>query len=177
MWDRAVDGRILHFHLVGLNNQNLHPGSMRRPEAGGSRSRASASWARLKGQRLSRISSDARCPCRHGGPNIRRARRSNLTRATSIRDRTGRRSSSVSGPPHRLAGPIPPRELVVGVEVNGVAAAYPLEALRERNPLNVEVAGEPVVFVVGTEETACAVSCGGWTGRSWNSIAAPRTAA
>ena len=51
--------------------------------------------------------------------------------------------------PHRMAASsTPPRELVVGVEVNGVAAAYPLAALRERNPLNVEVGGAPIVFVV-----------------------------
>src|SRR5258708_36495137 len=46
-----------------------------------------------------------------------------------------------------------PRELVVGVELDGVAAAYPLEALREPSPLNAQVGGTPVVFVVGGAAT------------------------
>jgi len=139
-----VEGRILHFHLVGLNNQNF---LMADEETG--------SWWQqvtgecilgpLKGKRLSRISSDE------------------VTLATWRAEHP--ESTAVQFDPRRkypgfdwekqleqIKSPDgAPRELVVGVEVNGVAAVYPLAALRERNPLNVEVGSTPIVFVVGAE--------------------------
>ena len=44
--------------------------------------------------------------------------------------------------------------LVVGVEVNGAAAAYPLAALADGNPLNALVGGTPIVLVVGPERNS-----------------------
>src|SRR5947208_1725762 len=44
-----------------------------------------------------------------------------------------------------------PRELVIGIELNGVAAAYAMEALRERSPVNAQVGGTPIVLVVGAD--------------------------
>src|SRR5258708_39703109 len=42
-----------------------------------------------------------------------------------------------------------PRELVIGVELDGVAAAYPMAGLRGGSPGNAPVGGRALVFVVG----------------------------
>ena len=141
MWDRAVEGRILHFHLVGLNNQNF---IMADEETGSWWQQISGECilGPLKGKRLSRISSDevtlATWKTEHPEST-----------AVKFDSRRGYPGSDWEKRIERVKAPDgAPRELVVGVELHGVAAAYPLAALRERNPLNVEVGGAPIVFVV-----------------------------
>jgi len=150
VWDRAVEGRTLHFHLVGLNYQNF---IMADEETG--------SWWQqvtgecilgpLKGKRLSRISSDEVTLA------IWRAEHPEST-AVQFDPRRKYPGSAWEKQLERSKSPDgAPRELVVGIEVNGVAAAYPLAALRERNPLNVEVGSTPVVFVVEGNSVRCFV--------------------
>ena len=57
MWDRAVDGRILRFHLAGLNHQNF---IMADEETGSWWQQVTGECilGALKGKRLRRISSD-----------------------------------------------------------------------------------------------------------------------
>src|SRR4051794_33024140 len=50
--------------------------------------------------------------------------------------------------PPQAEGPLAPRELVVGVELNGAAAAWPLAALRKESPVNTQVGGAPVLLLV-----------------------------
>ncbi len=146
MWDRAVDGRILRFHLMGLNHHNF---IMADEETG--------SWWQqitgecllgpLKGKHLRRISSDE------------------VTLAT-WRDEQPRSTVVKFDPrylarypdsdweklagfrPPRADGPLASRELVVGVELNGAAAAWPLAALRKQSPVNTKIGGAPVLLVV-----------------------------
>src|SRR6266851_5212997 len=44
-----------------------------------------------------------------------------------------------------------PKELVVGVEWNGAAAAWPLAALRKQSPLNTQLGAVPIVLLVGAD--------------------------
>lgn len=46
---------------------------------------------------------------------------------------------------------LPPRTLVVGVTVNGKSKAYPFEALVRQSPVLDEVAGSPLLLVVGPD--------------------------
>jgi hypothetical protein len=151
VWDRDVDGRILNFRLVGLNNQNF---IMADDETG--------SWWQqvtgecilgpLKGKRLRRISSDEISLA---------AWRAEHPESTAVKfdprhlaDYSGsdwEKEIERAPAPKSAAGPIPPRELVIGIERNGIAAAYPLAKLRERNPLNAQIGDTPVVLVAGPE--------------------------
>jgi hypothetical protein len=144
VWDRTVEGRTLHFHLVGLNNQNF---IMADEETGSWWQQISGECilGPLKGKRLSRISSDevTLATWRTEHPE---------STAVKFDPRHKYPGSDWEKQIERVKAPDgAPRELVVGVEVNGVAAAYPLAALRERNPLNVEVGSTPLVFIVGTD--------------------------
>jgi hypothetical protein len=47
--------------------------------------------------------------------------------------------------------PLPPRELVVGLEVNGKAVAYPLEVVRQHSPIPHLAGGSPVLIVMGAD--------------------------
>ena len=149
MWDRAVDGRILRFHLGGLNNQNL---LMVDEETG-------SWWQQVTGE------------CLFGplkGKRLRRIRSDEVTLATWRAERPD--SSAVKFEPRYLTeypdsdwekriaslpanstGPIPPRELVIGVERDGVAAAYPLAALREKSPVNALLGARPVLLLVAPD--------------------------
>jgi hypothetical protein len=144
VWDRAVEGRTLHFHLVGLNNQNF---IMADEETGSWWQQISGECilGPLKGKRLSRISSDevTLATWRTEHPE---------STAVKFDPRHKYPGSDWEKQIERVKAPDgAPRQLVVGVEVNGVAAAYPLAALRERNPLNVEVGSTPLVFVIGPD--------------------------
>ena len=133
MWDRAVDGRILQFRLVGINNQNF---LMADEETG--------SWwlqitgecilGALKGKRLRRIASD------EVSLAIWRAERP-ASDAVKFDPRYlsqypasdwERHIAQVSAP-GAAGDPIGPRELVIGIELDGAAVAYSLAALREKS--------------------------------------------
>ena len=144
MWDRAVEGRILRFHLIGLNNQNF---LMADEQTGSWWQQISGECilGPLKGKRLRRISSDevALATWRTEHPE---------SAAVKFDPRYNYPGSDWEKQIEQLKSPDgSPRELVVGVELDGVAAAYPLAALRERSLLNAQVGGTPVVFVVGGE--------------------------
>jgi Protein of unknown function (DUF3179) len=150
VWDRAVDGRILHFHLVGLNNQNF---LMADEETGSWWQQVSGECilGPMKGKRLRRISSDevslATWRAEHADSTAVRFDPRYKYPGSDWETRLQREWKPQSG----ASGPIPPRELVVGVNLNGVAAAYPLAALRERSPLNAQVGGTPIAFIVGAD--------------------------
>lgn len=139
-----MGGRILRFHLAGLNHQNL---LMEDEETG--------SWWQqitgecilgpLRGKRLRRISSDE------------------VTLATWRAERP--ESGVVRFDPKFLAQYPPsdwergvekirapgPRELVAGVEAGGAAAAYSIASLQEQSPINASVGSSPALIVMGPD--------------------------
>ena len=50
--------------------------------------------------------------------------------------------------PGAASGPIGPRVVVVGIELDGASAAYPLAVLRERSPVNAQIGAAQVLLVV-----------------------------
>jgi hypothetical protein len=152
VWDRAVEGRILRFHLAGLNNQNF---LMADEETG--------SWWQqvtgecllgpLKGKRLRRIAADevSLADWRAEHPESDAVKFDPRYRS-GYPDSDWEKRVDRIWPVNKPAGELlPPRELVVGVEVNGTAAAFPLASLRDRSPANVDVAGVPLVFIMGAD--------------------------
>jgi len=138
----VVDGRVLRFHLAGLNHQNLLMGD---EETG--------SWWQqvtgdcilgpLKGKHLRRISSDevALASWRDERPE-----------STIVRfDPRHLTDYPPSDWEPRIARLMGPRELIVGIELDGASAAYPIAKLREQSPRNEQVGRTPVLLIVGPD--------------------------
>jgi hypothetical protein len=154
VWETTVDGKTLHFHLAGINNQNF---IMRDEETGSWWQQVSgeAILGPLKGRRLTPVPQDeisfALWKREHPGgrvlrpdPRVAAAGRyapadweagiSKLPVATQIRDRR-----------------LDLRELIVGVNVNGHAKAYRMTDVQQQNPIIDTVSGVPIVIVVADD--------------------------
>jgi hypothetical protein len=144
VWDRAVDGRVLRFHLVGINNQNFlmvdeETGSWWQQVTG------ECILGKLRGKRLRRIPADE------------------VTLATWRAEHP--ESTVVKFDPRYLASypgsdwerrierlPAPgSRELVIGIELDGASAAYRLSTLLAQSPINTQVGSTPIVLVLSAD--------------------------
>jgi hypothetical protein len=152
VWDRAVDGRILRFHLGGLNHQNF---LMYDDETGSwwQQITGEAILGPLKGKRLRRINSDevtlAIWRAEHPASSAVRFDPRYLSQYPA--SDWERRVANVPPPPGTPAGPADPRELIVGVDLDGEAAAWPLATLRERSPVNAKLGRTPILLVVAPD--------------------------
>jgi hypothetical protein len=154
VWEATIDGRPLHFHLAGINNQNF---IMRDEETGSwwQQVTGEAILGPLKGRRLTHVPQDeisfALWKGEHASGRVLRPdpkaaaahryeaadwelRMQHVPVATNVHDR-------------RLA----PRELVIGVTANGRAKAYPMPALQQQAPLIDTVGGVPLVLLVADD--------------------------
>ena len=156
MWETTVEGRVLHFRLWGINNQNF---IMRDEETGSWWQQVSGECVLgpLKGRRLKLFDHDE------------------LTYATWLREGDGGRV--LRPDPKLLAGhkyapadwesgvrrmpvattladadaQMPARTLVVGVEAGGRAKAYPADALAKQNPILDQVGDTPLLVLLGED--------------------------
>ena len=107
----------------------------------------------LKGKRLRRINSDevsfAIWRGEHPPSSIVKFDPKRLTvyASSDWEKHTGK----IPVPAGMVGGPVGPRELVVGIDVDGVSVAYPLAALREKTPVSAQVGSTPVLFVVAAD--------------------------
>jgi hypothetical protein len=148
VWETTIDGRTLHFHLAGINNQNF---IMRDEETGSWWQQVSgeAILGPLKGRRLTRVATDEisfalwkreQPRGRVLRPDPRAAKHyasadweagiARLPVTTRISDK-------------RLGL----RELIVGIVVNGRAKAYRMTDVQQQNPVVDTVGGVPIVIV------------------------------
>ena len=163
MWESTVDGRVLHFHLAGINNQNF---IMRDEETGSWWQQVSgkAIHGPLKGRQLKSVFHDEVSfeIWKHERPQGRvlkpdeRIASGNQYEAADWETRVGRmRVVEGTDVDKRLA----PRTLVIGVSVDGKSMAYPLTALQKQSPIIDTVGSSPIV--VASSESGVASSCGG----------------
>ena len=148
MWETTIDGRTLHFHLAGINNQNF---IMRDEETGSWWQQVSgeAILGPLKGRRLTPVAMDEisfalwkreQPRGRVLRPDPRLARHyasadweagiAKLPVATRISDKR-----------------LDLRELIVGIVVNGHAKAYRMTDVQQQNPIIDTIGGVPIVIV------------------------------
>jgi hypothetical protein len=156
VWETTSDGRVLHFHLAGINNQNF---IMRDEETG--------SWWQqvtgecflgpLKGRRLKMFdhdeltfatwkSEDARGRVLRPDPKAEAAgnyappdweqRVARMPVATTLTD------------PNEILNA---RTLVVGVEAGGASKAYPFGALEKQNPIMDKLGDTPLLVLLGED--------------------------
>jgi hypothetical protein len=150
-----IDGRTLHFHLAGINNQNF---IMRDEETGTWWQQVSgeAILGPLKGRRLTRVPQDeisfalwkrehssgrvlrpdpAAAAAHHYEPADWEVRMQKVPVATNTHDQR-----------------LNPRELVVGLTANGHARAYRMSTLQDQSPLIDNLGGTPIVLLVADDK-------------------------
>lgn len=155
MWEAAIDGRVLHFHLAGINNQNF---IMRDEETGSwwQQVTGEAILGPLKGCRLTRVPQDeisfALWKRDHSSGRVLRpdpkvAAAHNYESADwEVKMKKVRVATMVHD--QRLE----PRELVIGVTANGHAKAYRMSSLQQQSPLIDKVGGVPLVLLVAEDK-------------------------
>ena len=153
MWRAEIDGRRLRFHLAGINNQNFlmadeQTGSWWQQVTG------EAILGPLKGRRLALVPYDeigfAAWKREHAGGRVLRPDGGAPWRRFS-RDWEAETARLPVVTPVRAGDALQPREVVVGVRLNGAARAYPLAALRRQSPVEDAVGNVPILLLVGED--------------------------
>jgi Protein of unknown function (DUF3179) len=156
VWETTVEGRVLHFHLAGINNQNF---IMRDEETGTWWQQVSgkAIHGPLKGRQLKGVFHDEisfeiwkreQPQGRVLKPDERIAAREQYE-AADWEARVGRmRVVEGTDVDQRLS----PRTLVMGIAAGGKSIAYPLSALQKQSPIIDLVGTVPVVVVLGEDK-------------------------
>jgi hypothetical protein len=147
---------VLHFHLAGINNQNF---IMRDEETGSwwQQVTGEAILGPLKGHHLKPVFHDelSFALWKRDQPQGRVLRPDERILAakeyapTNWEERMGRAPVL---PQFKKAGQdLEPRATVVGINLNGVMKAYPLETLQKQSPIIDSVGGVPLIIVVGDD--------------------------
>jgi len=148
-----VDGRPLRFRLAGLNHQNF---LMTDEETGSWWQQISGECilGPLKGKRLQRIPNDEVTlgVWRREHPN---------SLVVKFDPRYLHRYAAPDWEkeilPVPTAGkwdpksPLAPRDLIIGIEVNGSSVAYPLDLVKQHSPIPHLAGGQPVLIVMGAD--------------------------
>jgi hypothetical protein len=156
VWESTVDGRVLHFHLAGINNQNF---IMRDEETGSWWQQVSgkAIQGPLKGRQLKSVFHDevSFAIWKREQPQGRVLKPDEGIAASNQYEKSDWEKSVgrmrvVEGTyvDKRLA----PRALVIGVSVDGKSVAYPLETLQKQSPIIDLVGSTPLVIVLGEDK-------------------------
>jgi Protein of unknown function (DUF3179) len=156
VWETTVDGRQLHFHLAGINNQNF---IMRDDETGSwwQQVTGEAIQGPLKGQRLRPVFHDEltfglwkreTTAGRVLRPDEKIAQADNYAPA-NWEERMTKVSVATSFAVNKS---LQPRALVIGITINGVSKAYPLDALVKQSLILDDVGGVPIFIVLGDDK-------------------------
>jgi Protein of unknown function (DUF3179) len=151
VWKRTIEGKVLTFHLAGINNQNF---LMRDDETGSFWQQVTGRCisGRLQGKRLELIrsdemtfalwkqespagtvlASDPKFLSMHAGPDWE--------------DRIQKLPTVVAFRTPNL----PPRELIVGIELDGIAKAYPAGILQSGLTQD-QLASTPLLLALGPD--------------------------
>lgn len=152
MWKREVDGRVLTFHLAGINNQNF---LMRDEETGSFWQQVSglAISGPLRGKQLELVHADE---ITFGlwreeyanGTVLRPVARHEKSYAPKDWELRMRKSPTVVST--KSTG-IAERELMVGLMLNGQARAYPWSRVIEAKLIQDYAGGVPVILAIGRD--------------------------
>ena len=151
-----MDGRVLNFHLAGINNQNF---IMRDEETGSWWQQVSGECVLgpLKGRRLKLFDHDELTYATwkregEGGRVLRPAAKVLAAGGYAPADwerRMQRVPVATTLAEAEMA--LPARTLVVGVEAGGAAKAYPVDALAAQSPVLDQIGSAPVLVLLGED--------------------------
>jgi len=155
VWETTVDGRVLHFHLAGINNQNF---IMRDEETGTwwQQVNGKAIHGPLQGRQLKQVFHDEvsfaiwkrESPQGRVLKPVESVVAANQYEAADWETRVGRmRPVAETDVDKRLAA----RTLVLGIEVAGKSVAYPMSALQKQSPIMDVVGSAPIMLVLGDD--------------------------
>ena len=148
-----MDGRVLHFRLAGINNQNF---IMRDEETGSWWQQISgkAIQGPLKGRQLAYVAFDemsfALWKREHPSGQVLLAD-AGLQKKYAKPDWELRMLSNPTVTPVDPSDPLKPRSLVVGVRIDGVSKAYPMQRLLLENPIADILASKPILVAAGPD--------------------------
>jgi hypothetical protein len=148
-----MDGRVLHFHLSGINNQNF---IMRDEETGSWWQQVSgkAIAGPLKGRSLKPVlfdeSSFATWKREHPGGRVLR-KEAAFAKEYAPADWEKEIAALPVVTRAKPGEPLPPRALIFGLSAGGESRAYPRERLAPQRPINDRLAGVPVLVVLGED--------------------------
>ena len=151
MWTRTVNGKVLHFYLAGINNQNF---LMRDRETGTwwQQITGQAIYGPLRGASLELVPADEltfgewKSEVSDGKvlaevPKYKKEYESNWE------PEVAKLPVVISFPGTELKS----RDIVVGLKINDASRAYPWETLLKQSPVIDRVHGEPLLIVVGPD--------------------------
>lgn len=150
MWERNVDGRTLNFHLSGINNQNF---IMRDEQTGSWWQQVSGLCIAgpLKGKQLQLVAHDEL-------PFALWKREQPTGRVLMPDERVAAKYEPADWEEQyarlRVVTPtspddaLKPRDLVIGITVNGAAKAYPMAKLEQQAPVADTLGGAPLVVLL-----------------------------
>jgi hypothetical protein len=152
VWKRTIAGRILSFHLAGINNQNF---LMRDAETGTWWQQISgkALFGPLAGQQLEFMRSDELTfgLWKQEAPEGLVLSPVAASEADYAKKDWETRMATRPVPESLHGGDLEPRELIVGVSVGSASRAYPLSTVLKQAPLQDTLSGTPLVIVVGPD--------------------------
>jgi hypothetical protein len=156
VWETTVDGRVLHFHLAGINNQNF---IMRDEETGSWWQQVSgeAILGPLQGHKLKSVFHDeiSFALWKREQPEGRVLRPDERILAAKEYAREDWETRMVKAPVVKGADQdqrLAPRELVIGLTIDNRAIAYPFARLQKQSPIIDLVGDTPVVIVLGEDQ-------------------------
>ena len=152
MWKRRATGRILTFHLAGINNQNF---IMRDQETGSFWQQVSGKCISgpLKGQALELVRSDEltfalwRQEAPTGTILAPDPKFADKYERANWEQQVAKLPTVVKLHDDSLA----PRTLIAGFTVEGISKAYPLSAIAEGVPIQDQFGGTPLLLALGPD--------------------------
>jgi Protein of unknown function (DUF3179) len=154
VWETVLDGRQLHFHLAGINNQNF---IMRDEETGSWWQQVSgqAIAGPLKGKQLRSVFCDEVSfgVWKREQPNGRvlKPDPSVAVKDYVPSDWDQRMTKVPVNIGDNLDRSMPPRTQIVGITIGNSDKAYPLELLVKQSPVIDDIGGVPIVIIVGKD--------------------------
>jgi hypothetical protein len=151
VWTRTVNGRVLHFYLAGINNQNF---LMRDEETGTwwQQITGKAIYGPLQGAALELVLSDELTfgEWRTESPSGQVL--APVAKYTKEYDPNW--EPDVAKLPVVISFPnteLKSRDVVIGLTINGAARAYPWETFAKQSPVLDRVNGTPLLLVLGPD--------------------------
>ena len=156
MWEAELDGRLLHFFLSGINNQNF---IMQDRETGSWWQQVSgkAIQGPMKGRQLKLVDHDELtfATWRSEARNGRVLRPDEKIKSAGDKYVSADWEAEI-GKMRVVINPVGPkgidaRSLMVGITVANVSKAYPFEVLKKENPIVDSINGEPIVLILHSD--------------------------
>jgi hypothetical protein len=151
VWTRTVNGRVLHFYLAGINNQNF---LMRDRETGTwwQQITGKAIYGPLQGAALELVLSDE---LTFGQWRTESPDGQVLAAVTKYKKEYDPNwEPDVAKLPVVISFPgteLKSRDVVIGLTINGTARAYPWETFAKQSPVVDRVNGTPLLLVLGPD--------------------------